>query len=477
MTEAAARQIIPVILSGGSGTRLFPISRELWPKQLLTLTSNRSLIQETADRVRDFGPPIIISNQEHRFAIAQQMREIGILPLAHLLEPAARNTAAAIAAVAHWAHAHAPGAMLLVLPSDHAIAETSAFLAAIDCARSALQSETGLATFGIYPQRPETGYGYIEIGEKVSAHPGVHRCAGFREKPDQATAAGYLSGGKHVWNSGMFLFSIASVLEELERFAPEIARGAKIAVDQASQDLDFIRLETAAFSKLPSISIDYAVMEKTARAIVVPCDIGWSDVGSFGALWDIGAKDDAGNVATGDVMIEDVANCYLSAADNMLLLGIGLKDLAVIATDDAILVADRTRSDEVKALVARLKAQGRSETGSHRKVHRPWGSYETIGIGHHYQVKRIELVPGASISLQKHFHRAEHWVIVNGTALVHRDGEEKLLSANESTYIPIGAVHRLTNPGKIPLVLIEVQSGAYLSEDDIVRFDDHYNRV
>lgn len=476
MSETGTQQIIPVILSGGSGTRLFPISRELWPKQLLPLTSKRSLIQETAERARSFGAPIIISNQEHRFAIAEQMREIGIVPLAHLLEPAARNTAAAIAAAAHWANAHAPEAMLLVLPSDHAIADPSAFLAAVDCARLALQSENGLATFGIYPQRPETGYGYIEIGESLKDHPRAFRCAGFREKPDAATAADYLSRGRHVWNSGMFLFSIRGILDELEIFAPEIAQGAKDAVDRANRDLDFIRLDSAAFSRLPSISIDYAVMEKTARAIVVPCDIGWSDVGSFGALWEIGAKDEAGNVARGDVMMQDAANCYLSAADNMLLLTIGIRDLAVIATDDAVLVADRRRSDEVKSLVARLKAAGRSEAGSHRKVHRPWGSFETIGLGSHYQVKRIELVPGASISLQKHFHRAEHWVIVNGTALIHRDGEERLLSPNESTYIPIGAVHRLTNPGKIPLVLIEVQSGAYLSEDDIVRFDDHYNR-
>jgi mannose-1-phosphate guanylyltransferase/mannose-6-phosphate isomerase len=471
------RLIHPVILSGGSGTRLWPLSRELRPKQLLPLAGPRSMLQETAARVQGagFAPPLVVCNHEHRFVIAEQLRESAIVPAGILLEPMARNTAAAVAAAAAFLAGVDRDALLLVLPSDHVIADRDAFLAAVDVAASAAASGR-LVTFGITPTAPETGYGYINSGGAIAGHPGAFEVARFVEKPDLATARGYLAAGGWSWNSGMFLFPVAGLWAELEAHAPAIAAAATAAVARAQRDLDFVRLDAESFAAAPSISVDYAIMEKTRRAAIVPAALGWSDVGSWGALWEIGARDEAGNVAIGDVMAERTRNSYLRA-EHGLLAAVGVEDLVVVALKDAVLVAARDEAQHVKAIVDRLKKAGRSEASAHPRVYRPWGSYETVDLGERFQVKRIIVNPGQRISLQTHARRAEHWICVQGVARVTRGEDILTLRENMSTYIPVGCVHRLENAGSEPVHIIEVQSGGYLGEDDIQRIEDSYGRA
>ena len=476
------QRIVPVILSGGSGTRLWPVSRESFPKQLWPLLSERSLIQETALRARGpgFAPPIVVCNQEHRFLIAEQMRAAGI-PCAVgngariVLEPVGRNSAPAIAAAACLVAEQDPDAVLWMMAADAAIADTVALHKALDIAIGAARAGR-VVTFGMTPTAAETGYGYIERGTALPDAPGAFRVARFIEKPDAAGAATMLGSGRHLWNSGMFVFTAMTLLDELAEHAPDVLAAVRQAVAGRSVDLDFVRLGAEAFAASPSISLDYAVAERTARAAVVPADLGWSDVGSWGALWELGAKDAAGNVAVGDVLLEGAENCYVRS-DGVLTGVIGLKDAVVVVTKDAALAMHRDAAQDVKKLVDRLKAAGRHEAVAHNRVYRPWGFYESLIEGDRFQVKRIVVTPGQKLSLQKHFHRAEHWVVVSGTAMVTRDAENTLLHENESIYVPLGAMHRLENPGKIPLTLIEVQSGAYLGEDDIVRTEDTYGRT
>ncbi|MFM2042815.1 MAG: mannose-phosphate guanylyltransferase [Pseudomonadota bacterium] len=478
VSTAPAGAIVPVILSGGAGSRLWPHSREKYPKQLLPLVSDRSMIQDTVLRVaggEGFAAPLIVCNNEHRFVIAEQMAQIGVAPAAIVLEPMGRNTAPAVAVAARLAQAADAGALLLVLPADHAILDETAFQAAV--ATGTLAAQAGhLVTFGITPTAPETGYGYIEAGQPVAAVPGAFHIARFTEKPARAVAEAYLADGRHAWNSGMFLFAARTFLEELERWAPEVLRAADQAIAAASRDLDFLRLGADAFAVAPGISIDYAVMEKTERAVVVPAEMGWTDVGAWSALWQIAPKDAAGNVALGDVMLVDSSDCYVRSP-HALTAVVGVKDVVVVATEDAVLVADRSRVQDVKTIVDRLKSAGRSEPLEHKRVYRPWGFYQGVHAGDGFQVKRITVHPGRKLSLQKHQHRSEHWVVVHGTAVVTVDDTVRTLNANQSIYIPLGAVHRLENPGPGDLHLIEVQTGSYLGEDDIVRLEDTYGRT
>lgn len=469
--------IHPVILSGGSGTRLWPMSRMLYPKQLLNLAGSGSLLQQTVLRVADesrFAPPLLIANEEHRFIIAEQLREIGRTPRALLLEPVGRNTApaACVAALALAEEEEDP--LMLVLPSDHAIADEAAFHAAIE--RGAAAARRGaLVSFGIAPERAETGYGYIRQGAQIEGAAGAFAIAEFVEKPDLAAAERYLASGEHCWNSGIFLFPAGLYLKELERLRPDIVAACKKALEEARRDADFIRLGKEPFSACVGDSIDYAVMEKTEHAAVVPVAMGWSDVGSWDALWEMSAKDEAGNAIDGNVVAEGARNCYLRSTAG-LVAAIGVEDLVVVATDDAVMIAPRSRTQEVRDLVARLIREGREEANALPTVHRPWGSFKTLHMGHRVQVKHIVVKPGGKLSLQLHHHRAEHWVVVQGTARIVRGEEAMILSENQSSYIPLGTPHRLENPGKIPLHLIEVQSGSYLGEDDIVRLEDSYGR-
>ncbi len=470
-------RIVPVILSGGSGTRLWPVSRESFPKQLWPLISDRSMLQETALRARgpDFAPPVVVCNEEHRFLIAEQLREAGIAGARIVLEPVGRNSAPAIAAAALLVAETDPDAVLWMMAADAAIGDVPALHRALD--QAALAARAGhVVTFGARPTAPETGYGYIEAGAALPGLPGVHALARFVEKPDAEAAAAMLASGQYLWNSGMFVFTASTLLAELAAHAPAVLDAVRKAVAARKTDLDFIRLDPEAFAACPSISLDYAVAERTAHAAVVPAELGWSDVGSWTALWELGAKDAAGNVVLGDAVLAGAENCYVRS-DGMLVAVVGLKDAVVVVTKDAVLAADRAHAQEVKPLVDRLRAAGRKEAVAHNRAYRPWGFYESLIAGERFQVKRIVVAPGRKLSLQKHFHRAEHWVVVSGSALVTRDAETLLVHENESVYLPLGCVHRLENPGKIPLTLIEVQSGAYLGEDDIVRLEDTYGRT
>ena len=471
-------KIYPVILSGGAGTRLWPLSRAVLPKQLLPLVSDKTMLQETALRVADWPElmaPVVVCGNEHRFLVAEQMREINVAPLGILLEPVGRNTAPAVAAAAHFLAAIDPDAVMLVLPADHVIEDGAAFAAAV--ARAAAMVEEGaLATFGIVPTGPETGYGYIRRGAAVDGADGCYQVARFVEKPDRATAQEFLRDGGYDWNSGMFLFRAERYLAELARLRPDIAAASEAAVRLGYSDLDFCRLDEDSFNACPSESIDYAVMEHTAHAVVVPADIGWSDVGSWSALWEVLPRDGDGNSHRGDIYLDGVINS-LVRAESRIVAVIGVQDLVIIETPDAVLVAHKDQVQRVKQVVEHLQSKQRTEHLHHTKVYRPWGHYEGIDAGDRFQVKRITVKPGEKLSLQMHHHRAEHWVVVSGTARVTCGESVKLLSENESTYIPIGMNHRLENPGKLPLHIIEVQSGSYLGEDDIVRFEDIYQRA
>lgn len=471
--------IIPVILCGGSGTRLWPLSRELYPKQLLALTGEHTLLQQTVLRlagIKEIDKPLIICNEEHRFLVAEQLRQIDVQPEAIILEPAGRNTAPAVAiAGCHILEKH--DSVMLVLPADHLINDIESFHEAVEAAVKNANSDN-LVTFGVIPQGPETGYGYIKKGEKyqLNEQQNSFRIAQFVEKPDLKTAESYLSDGNYFWNSGMFAFKASVFLAELEKNNTKIFDQCKLAYAKSTIDLDFIRLGTTEFSACPSDSIDYAVMEKTSKGIIIPIDVGWNDIGSWSALWDVGAKDQNGNVAQGDVMMQDTTNSFIHAS-NRLIATIGLEDCIVVDTADALMVAKKDCVQDVKKIVNSLRALGRQETNLHKCVYRPWGSYESMISSERFQVKIITVKPGAILSLQMHHHRAEHWIVVKGTAIITKGKEEFTLYENESTYIPIGVTHRLENPGVIPLELIEIQSGSYLGEDDIVRFEDNYGRL
>ncbi len=464
--------MIPVILSGGSGTRLWPLSRDAFPKQFLALVGHDSMLQATWHRVAPLasGAPIVVAGETHRFMVAEQLREAGCADATILLEPLARNTAPAIATAALEAARDGADPLLLVLPSDHVIADADAFRAAVRAASAAAEAGA-LVTFGIVPTGPETGYGYI----KAVAGEGVRAVERFVEKPDAATAAAYVASGDYAWNSGMFLFRASAYLAELERHQPAMLAACREALARARRDVDFVRLDATTFAASPSDSIDYAVMEKTAHAAVLAIDVGWNDVGSWAALWQVAEQDGDGNAHHGDVLARDCRDT-LAWGDGRLLALLGLRDVVVVDTADAVLVAHKDHVQDVKAIVAELKRRGRGETSLHRKVYRPWGHYDSVDVGDRFQVKRITVKPGAALSLQMHHHRAEHWIVVSGTARVTRGDEVILLGENQSTYIPLGVKHRLENPGVVPLELVEVQSGSYLGEDDIVRFEDVYGR-
>ncbi|HED35963.1 MAG TPA: mannose-1-phosphate guanylyltransferase/mannose-6-phosphate isomerase [Gammaproteobacteria bacterium] len=470
--------IVPVILSGGSGTRLWPLSRAMRPKQLLSLVSDATMIQETVSRlkgIKDLAEPVVVCNEEHRFMIAEQMREIDVNPSAIILEPFGRNTAPAVAISAIKAMQIADeDVVILVLPADHVIRDAQAFHKAVESGCQAAKNNK-LVTFGIIPNAPETGYGYIKAGQPLANNKNICQVERFVEKPDKKTAESYIEQGSYYWNSGMFMFKASEYLNELGVFNPEMLKASKEALEKGESDLDFIRLNKDIFEKCPSDSIDYAVMEKTGHAVVVPVDIGWNDIGSWTALWEVGKSDERGNVLHGDTCVIDSDNSYIHS-ENRLVSVVGVKDHVIVETADAVLVAHKDAAQNVKAIVDELKATKREEALIPHKVYRPWGTYECIDCEERFQAKRIMVKPGARLSLQLHHHRAEHWIIVKGTAKVTCGDKEFIMSENESTYIPLGEKHRLENTGKIPLELIEVQTGSYLGEDDIVRFDDVYGR-
>ncbi|WP_419780973.1 mannose-1-phosphate guanylyltransferase/mannose-6-phosphate isomerase [Maridesulfovibrio sp.] len=468
--------IVPVILSGGSGTRLWPLSRKNHPKQLLNLTGDHSLLRNTVERgcaLDDSGAPIVVCNESYRFMVAEELRSAGIKPEAIFLEPQGRNSAPAIAAAAFHVREKDPDALMLVMPSDHAIHNLEKFNSAISAAVQSARSGD-LVLFGIVPDRPEIGYGYIRTsGEFEPMVPQLVQA--FVEKPDLETAKSYLRSGEYLWNAGIFLFSPDVFLEHLQELEPEIYSSCQAAVEKARVDLDFVRLDEESFMSSPAESVDYAVIEKVDNLSVVPFDGGWSDIGSWDSLMNERESDSAGNVITGDVLAKNVGNSFLHSSSRLLGV-VGVDDVIVVETTDAVLVAGREHGQEVSGLVNKLKEQGREEAEHHRRVYRPWGSYESVDTGDRFQVKRIIVKPGGVLSLQKHHHRAEHWVVVKGTAKVRVGDEEVLLREDQSTYIPLGTMHRLENPGKIDLELIEVQTGSYLGEDDIQRFEDVYGR-
>lgn len=469
-------RIAPILLSGGSGTRLWPLSRVGRPKQFLPLTDENSLYQLTLLRLQGLPgvmPPAVVCNEAHRFVVGEQAAALGLSLQSILLEPVGRNTAPAIALAALRQLASGDDALLLVLPCDHVFTDVAAFQRTVVAAVPAAV-DGSIVTFGIVPRSPETGYGYVKAGAAES--PLVRPVEKFVEKPDRATAESYVASGCYFWNSGMFLVKASVYMAQLRAYAPDIAAVCEQAFAQAKQDLDFCRVDAAAFAACRSESIDYAVMEKTDRAAVVPLDAGWSDVGSWSAVWDVAGRDEQQNACRGDVLLHESNNNYVHA-DARLVALLGVDDLVVVETADAVLVTTKDRSQDVKRLVDQLKEQGRGEVDQHREVFRPWGSYDAIGQGSRYQVKRITVKPGARLSVQLHHHRAEHWVVVSGTALVRIGDQEKIVTENQSVYIPIGMVHCLENPGKVPLHLIEVQSGSYLGEDDIIRLDDRYGRT
>ncbi|WP_444895085.1 mannose-1-phosphate guanylyltransferase/mannose-6-phosphate isomerase [Microbulbifer sp. EKSA008] len=463
-------KIKPVIMAGGSGSRLWPASRELMPKQFLKLMGSDSMLIETINRIEVISSlaPMVVCNEEHRFIAAEELRQVGSEGATIILEPLGRNTAPAIALAAMAAD---PEEILLVLAADHVIQDKAAFHAAVEEAKS--HAELGkLVTFGVVPRNPHTGYGYIRAETIHKASP----VAEFVEKPDVDTAKRYLESGEYFWNSGMFMFKASAYLEELKVHCPDIFESCKAAMDEAESDLNFLRPHAEKFKSSPDVSVDYAVMEKTTEAMVIPLDAQWSDVGCWSSLWEISEKDLNGNVTRGDVLLQDVENCYINA-DGKLVAAIGLQNIVVIETKDALLVADKNKIQEVKQVVNKLKDEGRSEFKHGREVYRPWGHYDSIDFGARDQVKRITVKPGAKLSVQMHHHRAEHWIVVSGTAKVTIGEKTRLVSENESTYIPIGEIHALENPGKIQLEMIEVQTGSYLGEDDIVRFQDRYGRA
>jgi len=470
--------ITPVVMCGGSGTRLWPLSRAQFPKQFLPLVNDTSMLQDTLQRLPvNFTSSVFICNEDHRFLVAEQVKQSATIQPTILLEPEGRNTAPAVALAAINALKEDKDSLLLVLAADHVIKDVEKFHQAIDIAIKAAEQDK-LVTFGIVPTHAETGYGYIRKGnkQKDGGFNGFSQVEEFVEKPNAETAQQYLNSGDYLWNSGMFLFKASRYLEELEKFRSDILNSCKKAMESAQQDLDFLRPEESSFLQCPSESIDYAVMEKTKDAVVVSLDAGWSDVGSYSALWDVCPKDDNGNVLKGDVIAHNTRNSYIHS-QNKLITTLGVNNLVIIDTPDAVLVANKDEVQNVKEIVEQLKAQNRSESSLHREVYRPWGKYDSVDTGERFQVKRITVNPGAKLSVQMHHHRAEHWIIVSGTAKVTLGEETLLLSENQSTYIPIGVVHALENPGKLPLEMIEVQSGSYLGEDDIVRFEDKYGRV
>ena len=464
---------VPLVLAGGSGTRLWPLSRELYPKQFHELTSDVTMLQQTVLRMDGLNAaePVVICNEEHRFLAGEQLRQIGHGDARIILEPDGRSTAPAVAVAARYLMDGGDDPVMLVLAADHLIRDVKSFHAAI--AKALPLAEAGrLVTFGIVPTAPETGYGYIRRGGAVGEGLAVD---GFEEKPDRATAEGFVASGDYFWNSGMFMFKAARYLAELDEHSHEIAVACEKAAGDFHPDLQFLRMNEAAFRACPSQSIDHAVMEHTENAVVVPLEAGWSDVGSWSALWEVQERDKSGNAFAGDVLATGTTNT-LARAESRLVALVGIDNAIVVETKDAVLVADSRKVQDIKDVVERLKANGRKELVSHRQVYRPWGSYDSLDFGTRDQVKRIIVNPGAKLSVQMHHHRAEHWVVVRGTARVQRGDENLLLSENQSIYIPVGTIHSLENPGKIALELIEVQTGSYLGEDDIVRFEDRYGR-